>query len=147
MAVAAHLLLRDQRGQVLFQRRAGTGYADGCWALPAGHVEVDEAITATCVREAREEIGVQLSAEDLRFVLVQHKLDVDGDQRIDVFFEATLPTGATPSIEEPHKCDALDWSPLVAPPCPVPDFLRAALDELAGSQGSTLACFGFTASA
>ena len=54
------------RTEVLLQLRRNTGYMDGYWACgAAGHVEASEAVTATAVREAREELGVEVAAHDL----------------------------------------------------------------------------------
>lgn len=114
--IAAHLWLRNGRGEILFARRAGTGYADGMWSVPAGHVESGETFSAACAREAREEIGIELSERDLEFACVQQKLDDDGQERVDVFFWAELPEDAEPHNLEPDKCDALEWFELTNPP-------------------------------
>jgi len=143
MAVAAHLLLRDSDGRVLFMRRAKTGYADGQWAVPAGHVESGETIVAACVRETREEIGVSLECCGLSTALVQHKLDVDGEERIDVFFAAELPDGQQPTINEPDRCDAVVWATVLNAPAPLVPYVAAALRTISDSPGTSLAYFGF----
>lgn len=143
MAVASHLILRDEEGRILHLRRAGTGYADGAWSIPAGHVEAGETAAETCVREAREEIGISLATEALRFVLVQHKYDLDGEERIDLFFEADLPVGQRPIIAEPDKCDALAWAPIEAPPSPMVPYVAAAYGTIATNATPTIAYFGF----
>ena len=60
-----HVLL-ERGGRVLLMRRAGTGFFDGLYSLPGGHVEEGESIRATAVREMREELGVE--AGDLVFL-------------------------------------------------------------------------------
>ena len=127
MAVAAHLWLFDVQGRSLFLRRANTGYADGQWSVPAGHVEQGETIAEACVREAHEEIGIVLAPEELRFSLVQHKRDFDGEERIDVFFAANLPTGQTATIREPTYCDGLTWSEPGHAPDPLVEYIASAL--------------------
>lgn len=67
-AAAAVVLGADRR--VLLVKRAIQPFR-GCWALPAGYQEFDEAPEVTAVREAREEAGVEvevLSLLDLVFV-------------------------------------------------------------------------------
>lgn len=76
-----------------FQRRVGSGFAAGFWSVPAGHLESGETLHETCAREAREEIGVQLRPHALAFGCVQQKRDSTGQERLDIFFEATLPGG------------------------------------------------------
>ncbi len=73
-SVAVHvLLIRDTT--ILLARRYNTGYADGQWSLPAGHVESGESVTAAAVREAREETGVVIRPADLDVVHVMHRRD------------------------------------------------------------------------
>lgn len=144
MAVASHLLLRDREsGEILFLRRANTGYADGCWSVPAGHVEVGETLVEACVREAAEEIGVWLTVPQLTPVLVQHKHDTDGQERIDVFFLAELPADARPEILEPDHCDGLRWAPIDKPPTPAVAYVGAALETIAEGKTPLVSYFGF----
>jgi mutator protein MutT len=143
MAVAAHLILRDDTGQVLFMRRANTGYADGKWSVPAGHVEMGETLSAACCREALEEIGINLDANALTCVLIQHKHDLDGEERIDIFFAATLPYGQNPTIREPHACDAMRWATLSNPPVPTVAYVAEAIRVIGQPEGPIINYFGF----
>lgn len=143
MPVAAHLWLRDADGRLLFMRRANTGYADGCWSVPAGHVEPGETIVEACIREAAEEIGVELSPADLRFGLLQQKLDFDGEERMDVFFTASLPHGAEPCVKEPERCDAIAWHRPDDPPLPLVGYVQAALAHVATAPCGALAFYGY----
>lgn len=140
--VAVHLLLKDEDGNVLFQRRAGTGYADGRWSVPAGHVEVGETLHDACVRECLEELGVRIETEGLQFLLIQQKHDVDGQERVDAFFTAPLPEGAEPAIAEPERCDGLIWTRPERPPSETVAYVAAALRTILRSEG-TLAYYGY----
>ncbi|WP_030157917.1 NUDIX domain-containing protein [Glycomyces sp. NRRL B-16210] len=107
--LAVHLLLY-RGGELLFLQRANTGYADGQWSVPAGHVESGESAVAAAVREGAEEVGVAVEPEDLALALVQHKRDpIDGDERVDLFFRTAKFTGE-PKNREPHKCAQLQWA-------------------------------------
>ena len=61
------------------------------------------------VREAKEEIGIELSVSDLKLAHILYRLkhDETGD-RIDLFFTASKWKGEVTN-EEPHKCDDLKW--------------------------------------
>jgi cytidine deaminase len=62
-AAYVYLIADDQ---VLLQRRRNTGYMDGMWvAGAAGHIEPGETAAVAAVREAREELGIQLSILNL----------------------------------------------------------------------------------
>ena len=55
------VLLKD--GKVLLLRRFNTGYEDGRYSLPAGHVAEGESFSQCAIREAKEEIGVEIKKE------------------------------------------------------------------------------------
>ncbi|MFE7776718.1 methyltransferase domain-containing protein [Streptomyces sp. NPDC057445] len=106
--VDVHLVLR--RGdEVLLARREGTGYADGLWNGPSGHVEDGEDVRRAMVREANEEIGVALMPDDLRVALVMQHRGPGDPPRTSWFFEAEYPAGGEPYNREPHKCSELAW--------------------------------------
>ncbi|OLO67645.1 NUDIX hydrolase [Actinomyces oris] len=123
--------------QVLLQLRRGTGYMDGHWACGAsGHVEAAESVLETALREADEELGIGVDAEDLTALTAMHRTnDLGGaalEQRIDLFF--TLRTWAgTPSVREPAKNAGLRWFSLAGLPEAVPPHERHVLELLATS--------------
>jgi mutator protein MutT len=106
---AAYLILRSGGGKILMALRANTGYQDGNWNLPSGHVEASESPKQAIIREAAEEIGVDIQPEDLELVHVSHrpKHDNTGD-RIDFFFRAKDWRGK-PYNAEPSKCAEVRW--------------------------------------
>ena len=101
MRVAVFLIL-EKEGSVWLQRRANTGYRDGYYDLPAGHVDGKESARVAMIREASEEAGVVIEPEDLLGAHVLH--NNDGIEYIDIFFKATKWTG-DPRIGEPDKAD------------------------------------------
>ena len=123
---AVYLVLqRDQR--VLMMLRQNTGYMDGMWDLPAGHVDAGEPATLALVREAREEVGVDIAPDALRFLHVTHR-NHGTLAYFGLYFEATQWSGE-PAIMEPEKCGALEWmSPVALPENTVP-FTRDMLTQ------------------
>lgn len=63
---AAYLILQ-RSNEILMLRRYNTGYEDGNYSFIAGHVEQDELVIETIIREAKEEAGVIVTSERLRF--------------------------------------------------------------------------------
>lgn len=96
----------ERAGEVLLMRRAGTGFFDGLYSLPGGHVEAGESICAAAVRELREETGLSTAAAELEWLGVVHRRS--DTNRIDFFVRAACWTGE-PRICEPDKCDRLEW--------------------------------------
>lgn len=102
------MLFREIDGQkeILLQERVNTGYMDNMYeASCSGHLEKDETIAHATIREAKEELGIDVNEEDLKFVALIHPYQ---DDYINVFFEAIKYEG-TPEIKEPNKCDDLRW--------------------------------------
>lgn len=128
---ASYLVLRDQE-RVLLLRRFNTGYEDGKYSLPAGHVDQGETFTQTLVREAAEEINIRLKSEDIRVAHIMHRKDYDSE-RIDTFFVAERYEGEPKNIE-PHKCDDLSWFSLEELPGNIIPYVRQALECIRDGQ-------------
>jgi 8-oxo-dGTP diphosphatase len=103
--VTVHLLfLRDD--QVLLLRRFNTGYADGQYSVPAGHLDGDETVMAAAAREAEEETGIRIETGHISFSSVMHRRE--GEERVDFFVHVRQWQGE-PLNTEPEKCDELRW--------------------------------------
>ncbi len=124
IASAYPFFVRD--GKILLSLRKNTGYADGMYSLPAGHVEDGETITDCLVREAKEEIGVTIESRHVSLVHVMHRKEED--TRMDFFFEVHAWTGE-PVNREPDKCGGLLWCPIGALPDTMVPYIRAAIEQ------------------
>jgi ADP-ribose pyrophosphatase YjhB (NUDIX family) len=125
------LLKRDD--QVLFVLREHTGFMDGTYSLPAGHVERGESFSQAAARETLEEVGVRVSAADLKQVFTMHRFQSDEDVRVDVFFEASNWQGE-PFNAEPERHSAIKWIKISDLSDDIMDYQLHALKQmLAGS--------------
>ena len=131
VVIASYVILR-QGDNVLLSRRYNTGYRDGEYSLPAGHIEENEFATAAAVREAREEVGVEVKPEDLAIAHVMHRHCGD-HERIDFFFTAQQWTGELTN-REPDKCDDIKWFALDELPTNTIPYIRAALEHYRAGQ-------------
>ncbi len=122
---AVHLFfLRD--AQVLLLRRYNTGYEDGKYSVVAGHLDGGEQVKEAAIREAREEVGVELAPEDVEIVGVMHRLS--NDERVDWFVVIRRWAGEIANCE-PDKCDELAWFDLDALPPNVIAYVQRALEN------------------
>src|SRR5512143_903674 len=104
--VTVHLLF-FRENQILMLRRFNTGYADGQYSVPAGHLDGGETVIAAAAREALEEVGVHLQAQDIEFSSVLHR--IEDQERVD-FFVNIHRWDREPVNAEPDKCDDLLWT-------------------------------------
>jgi 8-oxo-dGTP diphosphatase len=128
--VDVYVLLQRADGMILLLERAGTGYADGQFCPPSGHLEAGESVVQGVIREAQEEVGVLIDPGDLTFSHVVHHRNPEGQPRIGFFFTATRWTGE-PVNREPHKCAGLLWADPARPPADTVPYSAAALDAMA----------------
>ncbi len=122
---AVHLfLIKD--GKILLLRRFNTGYEDGNYSVPAGHIDGEEKATSAMIREAKEEVGIDISEKQLHTVHVMHRKSEE--ERIDFFFEATEWQG-NPKIMETNKCDDLSWFPINQLPQNVIPYVKSGIES------------------
>ena len=108
--VAVYVMAVNDREEILLLRRANTGYRDGFYDMPAGHLEEGETLRQAALRELKEETGLVVSEDQLEFMELLHRMS--GDRvYLDVFFEVKQWNGEA-CIMEPEKCDHLAWFPL-----------------------------------
>ncbi len=128
-AVTVHLFF-FQADQILLLRRFNTGYRDGEYSVPAGHLDGDETVIVAAMREASEEVGIQLKEDDIVFSSVMHRKE--DEERVD-FFVHVKAWQREPFNNEPDKCDELIWANFESlPENTIPYVSRAIANHLGG---------------
>lgn len=126
-----HLLLTRSDGRVLFGRRQNTGFEDGAYHLPAGHLEAGESVIGALIREAKEETGITIDPGDVEFAHVMHSSSGGGRA---AFFFIVRQWEGTPENREPGKCSELAWFQLDALPQELVGYCRLALAHIAAGE-------------
>lgn len=131
---ACYLLFR-KGDKLLFVFREHTGYMDGNYSLPAGHVEEAETYMAGAMREAQEEVGLTVRQTDLRHVFTMHRWSEGQNPpaRTDVFFETTE-WGGEPLNNEPEKHSKIEWLSVGDLPENIMDYQRYALLQIVAGE-------------
>lgn len=107
--VPAVYIILEQDNKILLLRRFNTGYEDGSYTMPSGHLDGGESARVAAAREALEEAGVTVQPQDLELVHVMHYMALEGDhERVSFFFRAKNFTGEAKNTE-PHKADDFGW--------------------------------------
>lgn len=90
---------------VLLMKRKNTGYNDGEYELPGGHLEANEDLFDAMIREAKEELLIDLKRDDIKLIHLLHHYN---GERLNFIFE-TDGTNLNPQIGEEDKCEKLEW--------------------------------------
>ena len=112
--------------EILLLRRYQTGYMDGHYSVPAGHLDGNEPVRKAAAREAQEEIGVRIDPEEVRFAGVFHRSE--GDERVDFFVHVRSWDGE-PVNAEPEKCDEIRWVDIDYLPENTIPYVRRAIEN------------------
>jgi len=123
--VTVHLFFFRQ-DQILLLRRFNTGYADGQYSVPAGHLDGGETVMTAAAREAEEEIGVRIEAQEIVFSSVMHR--IEDDERVDFFVHVHKWQGE-PFNAEPDKCDELRWAEINKLPENTVPYVKQAINN------------------
>ena len=140
LLLEAHLILLDDAGRVLLLRRCNTEYENGSYSLVAGKVEAGEEVTAAAIREAREEVGVEVPAKDVDVAGVMHRKADDGFVSVAFFLAARAWHGEIVNAE-PHHHDAVEWHDFDDLPSNVIPYVRQALENY--RQGTRYDSYGW----
>ena len=138
---AVHMLIMDNN-KVLLQKRKGSKLWPGYYALPAGHINEGENQYDALIREAKEELDIEIDLKNIinsYVVLRRNFFEIDGkklEPYIDYYFEISKYKG-TPKIVEFNKCEELIWSSIEELPEP---FINYEGDFLANRSITTYDC-------
>jgi len=134
---AVHLFL-IREGRILLLRRFNTGWGDGLLSVVAGHLEGGEELSAATAREAKEEVGIRVLADQLRVVGVMHRKEED--ERIDFFLTAQIWQGEVRNCE-PERCSEILWADLANLPMDTVRYVKQAIENY--QRGIWFASYGW----
>jgi 8-oxo-dGTP diphosphatase len=121
------VLMQDDK--ILLQRRYNTGYKDGEYGLPSGHVERGETFTQAIIREVKEEIGIILKIDDVKVVHIMHRKSEDTSEWVSAFCLAHKWENKVQNME-PNKCDDLSWFSINNLPNNTIDYIKLVLKQI-----------------
>jgi len=140
---AAFVIFRRKDGKVAFLLRENTSWMNDHYGLPAGKVDEGESISAAAIREAKEEVGVDIKPEHLKHVLTVYRTSTNGskdDPWLDVLFEAMQWEGELFNAE-PHVHGELAWFDPYDLPSNHTPFLPFFFEQI--KSGNTYAEYGW----
>ncbi len=133
--------IENNEEYILLQKRQNTGILDGFYdASCCGHLEANETLKEGMIRETKEELGIEIKANDLTFSSCMHAdFKSDGEYLL-IAFSANKYQG-TPRIMEPDKCSELTWFNINDLPVDLADTRRITIENY--KNHSNYSEFGF----
>lgn len=112
--------------EILLALRKNTGYRDGEYELPGGHVEAGEDLMQAIKREAKEELLIDLEEKNLKIIHILHHYSSD---RINFVISTDVYKGI-PKIGEPDKCERLEWFDIDNLPINIMPKIRKVIENI-----------------
>lgn len=123
---SVYLIIKNNKNEILLQRRQGTKLWPGFLALPAGHIDKNENAYEAIIREAKEELGIEILVNDIIDTFVVNRRNKSLMPYYDIYFEIDNYNGKI-KIMEPEKCSELVWCDINKLPNDMIDFEKEAL--------------------
>lgn len=104
---AVFAIIKNKDWEILFQQRKNTGFRDGEWQLPSGHIELWETSIHAIIRELYEELAITIQEMYSTVVHVAHTIQTD---RIyfNIYVEISQYTWELQNME-PEKCSEISF--------------------------------------
>lgn len=119
-----------KNNKILLQKRQNTGYCDGMYCLPGGHVENGETQIEALIRELNEELNLyEISSSNFDvFKIIERTSTNKNLHYIDFIFKNNKSVNYDQIINnEPNKCEKLEWFELDELPCDMIPYQRMVL--------------------
>jgi 8-oxo-dGTP diphosphatase len=123
----------EREGKVLLYKR-GAGKSIGTWSLPGGHLEFLERVDDGIIRELEEELGLNISVQDIWPIAITDDLRPELDEHyLHITFNVDI-GNQQPLSQEPEKCAELQWFPIDDLPNDLFPFQAKVFDTLASKK-------------
>ena len=130
VGVGVGVVCLDQQGRLLIGRRKGS-HGAGTFALPGGHLELNETWEECARREVLEETGLELEQGTMEHCFTSNNRMENDKHYITVVMVGRIKAGCEPQNLEPNKCQGWEfheWRELQRSTLPMFMPLRMLLD-------------------
>ena len=120
VAVAGFIFCRDNFGKIYFlacKRGKGTPDYQGYWNCPCGYLDFDETTKEACCREVKEETGIDISPNILRFFKIDDKPS-SNRQNVTILYYGVIKSNRieeltfSKELNEKDEVDEIRWIPI-----------------------------------
>tara|TARA_Y100001960_G_scaffold194020_1_gene203115 strand:+ start:75 stop:518 length:444 start_codon:yes stop_codon:yes gene_type:complete len=120
-----YLFVKNKDDEVLLLKRHNTGFFDDWYSLPAGHVDGNETAVEAAIREAKEEVNIDIDKKDISLKLTVHRKYEDREY-VEFFFEVSRYSD-TLNNNEPHKCSEIKFFDMKSLPDNTIDYIKDSI--------------------
>lgn len=124
LPAASHLFLISENNILLHLRKNSS--FEGLYGLIAGHLDGNEPASDAMIREAKEEVGIEIDRNDLKISAISHS-KANNKEYIQFFFVCKKWKGEIKNAE-PHKCDELKFFPIDSLPENIIPYIKKAIE-------------------
>lgn len=105
---AVYLIIKNEKWEILFWRRK-SDFKDGYFQIiPAGHLEWEETVFDCSIREAKEEVWIDIQENDLKVIHISHRISEWERVYFDIYVEVTNYTWEIKRCED-DKCSEIKF--------------------------------------
>jgi len=105
---AVFWIIKNDKWEILFQRRKNTWFADWLFQLPSWHMEWDELFKEAFIREMKEEINIDVNDNDVDVKHISHRIWKNNRVYFDVYLIVNKYSWEIIN-NEPDKCSELKF--------------------------------------
>ena len=120
-------LLLKQNERLYLQLRKNCSF-EGMYGAIGGHVDGGETIVNAVIREAKEEVGIEICDKDLHLATICHS-NAGGKEYMQFFFTCDNWIG-TLENKELDKCERIDLYDMKNLPSNIVPYLKTAIDKI-----------------
>ena len=105
---ATYWIIKNEKWEILFMRRANTWFRDWMFQIPAGHLEWEETMKEWFIREMKEELWIEILENDCEIIEISHRISLDNRVYFDIYIKVNKYSWEIKNTE-PEKCSELKF--------------------------------------
>ena len=106
--LVSKVVVRNSNGEILLAK-VSRGHFAGHWTLPGGYMEHDEHPKVACVREAIEEIGLEVVINDEKPIITQQIFSSEGISFVSFTYQSNWDGDLDQLILQEDEISAVKW--------------------------------------
>ena len=106
--LVSKVVVRNSNGEILLAK-VSRGHFAGHWTLPGGYMEHDEHPKVACVREAIEEIGLEVVINDEKPIITQQIFSSEGISFVSFTYQSNWDGDLDHLILQEDEISAVKW--------------------------------------